>query len=129
LGAALTFLAAIFWGFFPGGLFVLIFILGLVALLWLLSPVVTGLWVGEKLGQWTGLVNSGLGGELPRLLLGIAAIVLVARVLTVIPCVGDLAFQVIFLLSFMLAVGSWLLARRRPPQEPASLPVPIVPAV
>jgi hypothetical protein len=41
---------------------------------------------------------------------------LVARVLTVVPCVGDLAFQVIFLATFTLSVGSWIALRRRPPQ-------------
>jgi hypothetical protein len=68
-------------------------------------------------------------GELPHLLLGIAVIVLVARVLTVIPCIGDLIFQGIFLASLALSVGSWFLARRRPPQEPALLPAPVVPAI
>jgi hypothetical protein len=67
-------------------------------------------------------------GELPRLLVGIAVIVLVARVLTVIPCVGDLAFQAIYLASFALAVGSWFVARRRPPQEPVLLPAPVTSA-
>jgi hypothetical protein len=102
----------------------LTFILGLVALVWLLSPVITGLWFGRKLGQMTGVVD----GELPRLLVGIAVIVFVGRLLTVIPCVGDLAFQVIFLTSFVLSVGSWFMAKRRPPQEPALLPASIASA-
>jgi hypothetical protein len=125
VGAALVLLAGLFWGWFPGALIMFAFIFGLFALLWLLSPIVTGLWVGRKIGELTGAVD----GELPRLLVGIAVIVLVARVLTVIPCVGDLLFQVIFLTSFALAVGSWIVARRRPPQEPALLPAPIAPSV
>jgi hypothetical protein len=125
VGAALTFLAIFFWGFFPGGVILLTFILGLVALVWLLSPLVTGLWVGRRIGQMLGAPD----GELPRLLVGIATIVLVGRVLVVIPCAGALAFQVIFLGSFILSVGGWFLARRRPPQEPALLPAPVAPAV
>lgn len=125
VGAALVFLAGLFWGWFPGGLIMFTFVFGLLALLWLLSPIITGLWVGRKIGEMTGVVD----GELPRLLVGIAVIVLVARILVVIPCVGDLVFQVIFLTSFALAVGGWIVARRRPPQEPVLLPVPVVPSV
>jgi hypothetical protein len=125
LGAAVAFLAGLFWGWFPGSLIVVMFVLGLVALIWLLSPLLTGLWVGRKIGEWTGAVD----GELPRLLVGIATIVLAARILAVIPCIGDLAFQVIFLGSFVLAVGSWFLARRHPPAEAVLLPAPVSPAV
>lgn len=120
VGAALTFLASIFWGW-PGGIILVTFVLGLVALLWLLSPLVVGLWVGRKIGEMTGAVD----GELPRLLVGVAVIVLAARILSVIPCAGDLAFQVIYLASLALSVGSWFVARRRPPQEPALLPTPV----
>jgi hypothetical protein len=119
VAAALTFLAVLFWGFFPGGLIFLTFVFGTVALLWLISPIFAGLWVGRKLAQATGVAD----GELPRLLLGIAVIVLVGRLLTVIPCIGDLAFQMIYLASFVLIVGSWILARRRPPST-ALVPVP-----
>ena len=119
---ALTFLAVLFWGWFPGGVFMASFLLGLVALVWLLSPIVTGLWVGRKLAEVAGLDV----GELPKLLLGMVAIVLVGRVLTVIPCVGDLAFLVIYLASFALTVGSWVLARWRPSRPPVTQPVPRV---
>jgi cytoskeletal protein CcmA (bactofilin family) len=125
VGAALTFLAVLFWGWFPGGAILLTFVFGLVGLLWLLGPIIVGLWIGRRLAHLTGAMQ----GELPHLLLGIALIVLVARVLTVIPCIGDLIFQVIFLASLALSVGSWFLARRRPPQEPALLPAPVVPAI
>jgi hypothetical protein len=125
VAAALTFLAVIFWGWFPGAVIMLTFIFGLAALVWLLSPVITGLWVGRKLAQATGVVE----GDLPSLLLGIMVIVLVGRLLTVVPCIGDLAFQLIYLASFALAVGSWFLARRNPTQPPALLPAPVAPAV
>lgn len=125
IAAALTFLGVIFWGWFPGGLIMLAFVLGLAAVVWLLSPVITGLWVGRWLAQATGAVE----GELPRLLLGIAAIVLVARVLTVIPCIGDFASLMIYLASFALAVGGWIMTRRRPTSPPAALSAPAAPPV
>jgi hypothetical protein len=70
-------------------------------------------------------MTGAVDGELPRLLVGVAVIVLAARILSVIPCAGDLAFQVIYLASLALSVGSWFVARRRPPQEPALLPTPV----
>lgn len=118
--AALTFLAGLFWGWFPGGVIMLTFAFGLMALLWLLSPIFIGLWVGRKLAQAIGIAD----GEVPRLLLGIAVVVLVGRLLTVIPCIGDLAFLMIYLASFALTVGSWLMARRQPPSA-VVLPAPI----
>jgi hypothetical protein len=123
IAAALTFLGVLFWNWFPGGIIMFSFVVAWAALVWLLSPVFTGLWVGRLLGRMTGV-----DGDFPQLLLGIGAIVLVARVLTVIPCIGDLLFQVIFLVSFALCVGSWILGRRRPPQTPALVPAPIAPA-
>jgi hypothetical protein len=125
LVGVLTFIGTLFWGWFPGGLFVGAFFFGLVALVWLLSPIFTGLWVGRKLGR---MVKSS-SGDLFHLLLGTAVIVMVCRLLTVIPCLGDLLFQVIFLVSFALTVGSWLLRLRRPPQETALTPVTATPAV
>jgi len=123
LGAALTFIGVLFWGWFPGGFFVASFIFGLVALVWLLSPIFTGLWLGRKLGIMVGSRD----GDLAHLLLGIAVIVLICRLLTVIPCLGDLVFQVIFLVSFALTVGSWLLRLRRPPQQTAFISVSAAP--
>ena len=125
IGAALAFVATLFWGWFPGGVILIAFVFGVVAFVWLFSPVFTGMWVGRKIAEATGIAD----GELARLLLGITVIVLGARLLTVVPCIGDLAFQMIFLVSFALCVGSWFLARQRPPQEPEALAAPIVPAV
>jgi hypothetical protein len=123
IAAALAFLGWLFWGWFPGSVVMVSFVFGVVALLWLISPIFVGLWVGRKLAQATG----ALDGELPRLLVGIAVIVLVGRLLTVIPCIGDLAFQMIYLASFVLTVGSWIIARRRP-QPPVLVTAPIIPA-
>lgn len=119
---ALVFLAVLFWGWFPGGIAMLSFLFGLGALAWLTSPVVTGLWVGRRLAAATGLVK----GDLPALFLGIAAIVLVGRLLIFVPFLGELAFRAVYLLSFALAVGAWIVTLRRPApvEPPVSLAAP-----
>ena len=109
VSAALVFLAALIWNWFPGGVVMFAFTFGISVLVWLLSPVVTGLWLGRKLAAATGWVHS----ELASLLLGVATIVLIGRVVSLVPCVGELAFLAIYLVSFALAVGSLLMARRR----------------
>lgn len=111
---ALVFVAAIIWGFFPGGLVVLTLSFGLFGLLWLISPAIAGLWVGRKIAAATGAFDT----ELAQLLVGIVAIVVVARLLMLIPCVGELAYRVIYLASFAFAVGGWLLARRQAQDAP-----------
>jgi hypothetical protein len=102
-------LAILVWGWFPGGVAMAALLFGLVGIIWLVSPALTGLWLGRKLLEVTGAVQ----GDLPAMLLGVALIVLVGRLLALIPCVGDLAYRVIYLLSFALAVGAWLMAQRR----------------
>jgi hypothetical protein len=121
--AALTFLAGLFWGWFPGGVIMFAFAFGFTALTWLISPIFAGLWVGRKLAQATGVADS----ELPQLLVGIAVIVLVARLLMVIPCIGDLASLMVYLATFVLTVGSWIMMRRRP-RPTALVPAPVIPA-
>lgn len=118
LSAALVFLAILVWGWFPGGAAMAALLFGLVGIVWLVSPALTGLWIGRKLGDVTGAAQS----DLLAMLLGIALIVLVGRLLALIPCVGELAYRAIYLLSFALAVGGWLMAQRRkrvPPSVPA----------
>lgn len=109
VSAALVFLAILVWGWFPGGVAMAALLLGLVGVVWLVSPALTGLWLGRKLGDVTGAGQ----GDLVALLLGIALIVLVGRLLALIPCVGPLAYRMVYLLSFALAVGSWLMTLRR----------------
>lgn len=118
VSAALVFLAVLFWGWFPGGFVMLGFTFGLFGLLWLFSPIVVGLWIGRKLTAGMDAAR----GDLPSLLIGVVAIVLLGRVLQLIPCVGELAYRAIYLVSFALAVGSWLLARRRDAALPAGAP-------
>lgn len=109
LTAVLVFLAGLVWGWFPGSLAMFAFLFGLIGVVWLISPVLTGLWLGRKLSEVGGAVT----GDLPAMLLGIVTIVLAARLLALIPCAGGLASLAIYLLSFALAVGSWLMVQRR----------------
>jgi hypothetical protein len=114
VSAALVFLAVLVWGWFPGGLVMFTFLFGLFGLVWLASPIVTGLWVGRAVTAAAG----GVRGDLVNLLIGIVLIVVVARVLSWVPCVGVLAALGVYLLSFALAVGGWILARRPAAQAP-----------
>lgn len=120
VSVVLVFLAVLIWGWFPGGLVMFTLLFGLVGIIWLVSPAVTGLWLGRKLGEATGAVR----GDLAAMLLGIAVIVLVGRLVALIPCVGELVYRGIYLLSFALAVGSWLMVQRRKRVPPAAQPVP-----
>ncbi len=84
-----------FWGALPG-IAMFIFLVASSALVWFLSPLLTGYWLGEKIGQ-------RLDGEYsPLLLLLIGALLIV--VLGRIPFLGWL----VYLLSFLLALGGLL---------------------
>jgi cytoskeletal protein CcmA (bactofilin family) len=119
VSAALVFVAVLFWGWFPGGIFMLAFLFGLLGVVWVISPVVAGLWLGRKLAPALGL-GSRL---LPALLTGVVVIALSARVIGAIPCLGQVLSQIIYLLSFALAVGGWIMAQRR---QEEIMPAPIV---
>lgn len=106
----LVFLMVLFWGWFPG-IMMGLFLFGTLALFWFLSPLITGLWVG----RW---FNSMMGRELdnlPVLLVGILALVLLGR----IPFVGWL----VYLLSFIFAIGALVLARRGAARQEAPQPI------
>ncbi|NCC32193.1 MAG: polymer-forming cytoskeletal protein [Chloroflexia bacterium] len=98
LSTLIAALLVLFWGPLPGIMFVL-FLVGAVALLWTLSPLVTGLWLGQAIFQATGRYAS----RLASLMLGVTVIVLLGMV----PFVG----WFVYLLSFLLAIGGTLLAR------------------
>jgi hypothetical protein len=110
LSAALIFLVGLFWGWFPGSVVMFAFLFGAVLLVWILSPLITGLWIGRKIVA----SNDTLAGPLPTLLVGALLIALAGRVLGAVPWVGALIVLIIYLLSFVLAVGGWVLARREP---------------
>jgi hypothetical protein len=110
LSALLVILMWIFWGFFPA-LVIFTFLFGALALLWLFSPLVTGLWLGRRIVQRTRR-----SAELVvMLLVGLLIIVLLGR----IPVLGWL----VYLVSFVFALGGLLRLTRaqlRRPAEPAA---------
>ena len=84
-----------FWGAVPG-IAMFVFLVASSALVWFLSPLLTGFWLGEVIGE-------RLGGERPpllRLLVGALLIVILGR----IPILG----WMVYLLSFVLALGGLL---------------------
>lgn len=109
---ALVLLGAIFWGA-PGALAAASFLFGAVGLLWILSPLLTGFWLGEILRS-RGYLSSELGAYW----VGALSIVLLARLLLLIPCVGPLAAGLLYLASFVLAVGGLIQARRQANARP-----------
>ena len=99
LSILLVVLVWMFWGTFSA-LTMAFFLLGTLALVWMLSPLVTGLWLGQRIvaqaGRETTLTVS--------LLVGVFLIVVIGRV----PFVGWL----VYLISFALALGGVLRSRR-----------------
>jgi hypothetical protein len=102
----LIFVAGFFWGW-GGALATAAGALGAVGLLWLFSPLIVGHWVGQRLALLGYAVAS-----LPLLIGGTLLIVLVARLLALIPCVGVVMAGMIYLVSFALALGSFWVGRR-----------------
>ena len=84
-----------FWGAFYG-IVMFVFLFASSALVWFLSPLLTGLWLGEIIGERWG----GERGPLVLLLMGALLIVILGR----IPVLG----WVVSLLSFVLALGGLL---------------------
>ena len=107
-------LFAIFWGW-TGATAIALLILGAIGLLWILSPLLAGYWLGRLLAA-RGYVS----GRLLAMLAGVLLIVLVARLVTVVPCIGVLTASVIYLLSFVMALGGLILARRQQAQAAMS---------
>lgn len=103
--AALIFLARLFWGWYPGAVGVLTFAFGLLSLLWLFSPLISGYWLGHLMAGAVG----GSPHPLPTTLVGIGAIVVVARVIGLVPCAGELVMAGIYLSSLVCAVGGFVL--------------------
>lgn len=106
--ALLVFLMFLFWGWFPG-IILFLFLFALLAVIWYLSPLVTGLWLGWQ-------VRRGLGRELndlTALLAGVVLLVLLGR----IPILG----WFVYLVSFVLTLGA--LFMNRPVQETPPLRV------
>jgi cytoskeletal protein CcmA (bactofilin family) len=104
--ALLVFAVILFWGWFPG-IAMGLFLFGLFSLAWFLSPLVTGLW----LGRWFASLLGRDMGQTPALMLGIVLLVILGR----LPFIG----WIIYLVSFILAVGGLVLASRGGERETA----------
>ncbi len=106
LSGMLVLFTWIFWGLWPA-LLVALVLFGGVLLLWTFSPVITGLWLGER-------IRDRLGPQLPAwtgLVLGLAVLVFLGR----LPYVGGL----VYLVSFLLALGGLLRGPRVAPSAQA----------
>jgi hypothetical protein len=119
VSALLMFAMVLFWGWFPG-LTLGLALFGVLAMLWFLSPLITGLWLGRLLAT----ANGREANDLAALVGGVLLLVLLGR----IPYVGWL----VSLVSFVLALGALIVARRagsggRPVAQPLAEPV-LVPA-
>lgn len=113
LSVLLVVLMWIFWGTFPA-LAMAAFLFASLALVWLFSPLITGLWLGQLVVERAGRTLSLTGA----LLVGVLLIALIGR----IPIVGWL----VYLVSFALALGGVLRARRAAGAEQALLPTEAV---
>jgi len=102
----LVLLMVLFWGWFLG-LVLGLFLFGALALVWFLSPLLTGLWLGQRQSAALGRAQNNL----PALLLGVLLLALLGR----IPILGWL----VYLVSFLFALGGLILSR--PPEDDETL--------
>ena len=91
----LVIFTAAFWGVIPA-VAMFIFLVAAAALVWFFSPLLTGYWLGEKIGERLGADHA----PVTLLLMGALLIVILGR----IPILG----WVVYLLSFVLALGGLL---------------------
>jgi hypothetical protein len=103
ISALLVFLMVLFGGWFAG-LVLGFFLFGTLSLMWFLSPLVTGIWLGQRLRSLVG------ENQLLALLLGVLLIALLAQ----IPFLG----WFVYLVSFVFALGALLLLPSRATPEP-----------
>lgn len=112
ISLVITAAIVLFWGWFPGLMFALLLTAALV-LAWTLSPLITGLWLGQLVLRAAGRP----AGTLVAMLVGAGLIVLLGS----LPAVGWL----VYLASFLLALGGVLLLRRGAADLPAPAPPPL----
>lgn len=105
--ALLVFLMVLFGGWFPG-MVLGIFLFGALALLWFLSPLVTGVWIGSKFAAGSDSARS----RTALIVLGVLLVALLGQ----IPIVG----WFVYLLSFIFAMGGLLLIRQSRTQAPTA---------
>ncbi len=102
----------LFWGVFPA-ILVGMTILAVLGTVWLFSPLITGLWLGQLIGERMGMAARPVAA----LVMGALLLVILGR----LPCLGWL----ISFLSFILALGGLVQARRAAGGESSpSLPAP-----
>ena len=113
---ALVLAMSVFWGWFPAILLAAALLAGF-GLLWFLSPLVTGVWLGRRIGPLLGRGPDSL----PVLVGGVLLLVMIGQ----IPRFGWL----VYLASFLLALGGLIgLAATRSAPAPAPAPAPPVTA-
>jgi hypothetical protein len=105
LTVLLVLLMVLFWGWFQG-ILLFFFLFSILALIWNLSPLVTGFWLGWRILQTMDREMSGIA----TLLIGVGVLVLLGR----IPVLGVF----VYLLSFILALGGLFLARASQDSSP-----------
>ena len=109
---ALVLAMGVFWGWFPAVLLAAALLAGF-GLLWFLSPLVTGVWLGRRLGPLLGRGTDGL----PVLVGGVLLLVVIGQ----LPRFGWL----VYLVSFLLALGGMIgLAATRSARMPVPGPAP-----
>lgn len=96
LSGLLVFAMAAFWGFLPAMVLFLFLFSGL-TLIWVLSPLITGLWIGRLVARAAGQQL----GDLATLMVGVAIIAAIA----LIPFLG----WPVYFVSFIMALGALLL--------------------
>lgn len=98
-------LAWLFWGFFPGALATAMFLLGVLGVLWFISPAFTGLWLGRRL-------FAGQQSDLLKLVLGVLLVLLTIRIVEWVPLAGGFIAWLLLVLSFAFAAGGMILGAR-----------------
>ena len=109
VSAILVFVVWLLWGWF-WGVIVFVFLFGALALLWMFSPIVTGLWLGRRIVRQ----SEQSAGLLMAMLVGVLMIVVLGRV----PILGWL----VYLLSFIFALGGLMRLAQGTPEPAESAP-------
>jgi len=100
-------LAWLFWGFGGGGLAFAFFLFGLLGVLWIVSPVFVGVWLGRRL-----LHDNA--GDLLAMVVGVLVFLLLLRAFEWLPVAGGLATWLLQVFTFAYVVGAMLLAGIKP---------------
>jgi hypothetical protein len=110
LSAVIVIVTWLFWGWFTA-LIMFTFLFGTLALFWFFSPLITGLWLGRRIME-----RSDSSASLAMaLLVGLILIVVFGR----LPLLG----WVVYLISFVFAMGGLIQMARRRGESPAAVAV------